>query len=263
VLTLRPLISKGDILRAYNPSKPRSDSAFRRLRREGVVSDGITIRPRSGGRQRGTITAFYALNEDAVIAYRHGDHDLAVKLATQSAKVEKSPAARELAKVASAGFSRADYVITDVDGVYTMIVEAKHRTPLDTLAEHAVADRRRFDKRLHALGARSFLAWLEVVRDDGAELKDENGVRLWMPRTPELLELGSHHAPVLVRSDLMNGVLWTYVQKAYTLRQDDDADIGDDPFGDLRPAMPDNLSELLDVAPLRPLTATGPALRWA
>lgn len=61
----------------------------------------------------------------------------------------------------------------------------------------------------------------------------------------------------------MDGVLWTYTQKAYTLGQDDDADIGNDPFGDLRPAMPGNLSELLDAAPLRPLPATGPALRWA
>lgn len=262
MLTLRPLISKSDILRAYNPSKPDSESAFRRLRREGVISDGITIKPRSGGRQRGTIIAFYALNEDAAIAYRHGDHDLAVKLATQSAKVEKSPAARELAKVASAGFGQGADVIADVDGVYT-VVQAKYRKSLDTLAERAVVDHRRFGKRLNALGARSFLAWLEVIRDDGAELKDEDGLRLWMPRTPELLELGAHHAPVLVRSDLMNGVLWTYVQKAYTLRQDDDADTGDDPFGDLRPAMPANLSELLDAAPLRPLTATGPALRWA
>lgn len=262
MLTLRPLISKGDILRAYNPSKPNSDSAFRRLRREGVVSDGITIKPRSGGRQRGTITAFYALNEDAAIAYRHGDHDLARKLATQSAKVEASAAARELAKVASAGSDQGVDVIFDVDGVYT-IVNAKHRAPLDILAQRAVMDRRRFDRRLRALGARSFLAWLEVIREDGAELKDEDGLRLWMPRTPELLELGADHAPVLVRSDLMNGVLWTYVQKAYTLREDDDASSGKDPFGDLRPGLPDGLAELLDDAPLRPLAATGPALRWA
>lgn len=262
MLTLRPLISKGDILRAYNPSKPDSESAFRRLRKEGVISDGITIRPRSGGRQRGTITAFYALNEDAAIAYRHGDHDLAAKLATQSAKVEKSSAARQLAKAASTGFDQGSDVIADVDGVYTF-GQAKYRKPLDTLAERAVVDRRRFNKRLNALGARSFLAWLEVIHDDGAELKDEDGLRLWMPRTPELLEMGAHHAPVLVRSDLMSGVLWTYVQKAYTLRPDDDVVVGDDPFGDLRPATPDNLSELLDRAPLRPLTATGPALRWA
>ncbi len=50
------------------------------------------------------------------------------------------------------------------------------------------------------------------------------------------------------------------------MEQHDDAGSagsGDDPFGDLRPAMPDNLSELLDVAPLQPLTATSPALRWA
>jgi hypothetical protein len=262
VLTLRPLISKGDILRAYNPSKPDSESAFRRLRKEGVISDGITIKPRSGGRQRGTITAFCALNEDAAIAYRHGDHDLAVKLATQSAKVEKSPAARELAKVASTGSVHGANLIVDVDGVYAIVL-AKYREPLDTLAERVVVVRRRFDKRLNALGARSFLAWLEEIGEDGAELKDEDGVRLWMPRTPELLALGVSGAPVLVRSDLMNGVLWTYVQKAYTLRQADDPDVGDDPFGDLRPTTPDNLSELLDAAPLRPLTATGPALRWA
>lgn len=262
MLTLRPLIAKGDILRAYNPSKPDSESAFRRLRKEGVISDGITIKPRSGGRQRGTIIAFYALNEDAAIAYRHGDRDLAVKLATQSAKVERSPAARELAKAAAVGFGHEDDVMADVDGVYT-VLQTTHPEPLDTLAERAVVDRRRFDKRMNALGARSFLAWLEVIRDDGAELKDEDGLRLWMPRTPELLELGAHHTPVLVRSDLMNGVLWTYVQKAYTLRQDKKADTSDDPFADLRTTMPDNLSELLGAAPLRPLTATGPALRWA
>jgi hypothetical protein len=262
VLTLRPLISKSDILRAYNPSKPDSESAFRRLRREGVISDGITIKPRSDGRQRGTITAFYALNEDAAIAYRHGDRDLAMKLASQSAKVETSPAARELAKVASTGFDQGIDMIFDVDGVYA-IFHAEHCAPLDHLALRAVTDRRRFDKQLRALGARSCLAWLEVIREDGAELKDEDGLRLWMPRTPELLELGADHAPVLVRSDLMNGVLWTYVQKAYTLRHDDDANTDDDPFGDLRPAMPDDLAGLLDAAALRPLAATGPELRWA
>jgi hypothetical protein len=262
VITFRPLISKGDILRAYNPSKPNSDAAFRRLRNEGVVSEGIMIRPRSGGRQRGTFTLFYTLNEDAVIAYRHGDRELAEKLAGRAGQAENSPAARQLVKFASNTFDQGIDVVADIDGVYS-VMQAKHRGPLDTLAHRAGADRRRFGKRLYALGARSTLAWVEGIHDDGAELKNEDGQRLWMPPTPDLVALGEGHAPVLVRSDLMNGVLWTYVQKAYTLPSDDVVAASGDPFGDLRPAMPDRLSELLDVAPLRPLTVTGPTFRWA
>src|SRR4051794_24367579 len=53
MLAFRPLVSKNAILRAYNPNRPDSESAFRRLRKAKVVSEGITIKPRRGGRQRG------------------------------------------------------------------------------------------------------------------------------------------------------------------------------------------------------------------
>jgi hypothetical protein len=259
VLTFRPFVSKGDILRAYNPGKPESESAFRRLRKEGVISEGITIKPRSGGRQRGTITAFYALNEDAAIAYRHGDVDLALKLSKRAAEVESSSAARELIKIASAETIGAIDAIASLDGMYALI-EVKHRKPLDMLAERVVRDRSKFNKRLDRLGARYSLAWLVDVHEHGAELKDEAGLSFSMPRTPELLELADEHAPVSVRTDLMNGVLMTFIEKAYAVP---DTGASGDPFGDLRPALPDNLSDLLDEAPLRPLALTGPGLRWA
>jgi hypothetical protein len=266
VLTMRPLISKRDIIRAYNPSKPESEAVFRRLRAEGVISEGITIKPRRAGRQRGTITAFCSLNEDAAIAFRHGDRGLAVKIAGQADKVEQSAAGRELAKVAATAFDRSD-VTVDVDGMY-LVVEAKNPEPLKKLARRAAADRRRFDKRMTALGARSILARVQTVRAEGAELEDEAGVHLWMPATPELLAFGEHGAPVLVRSELMHGVLWTYVEKAYALEEtiavsvEGSPDPGAGTFEGLRPPMPQDLPALLERAPLRPLTATGPALRW-
>jgi hypothetical protein len=259
VLTFRPFVSKSDILRAFNPGKPQSDSAFRRLRSEGVISEGITIKPRSGGRQRGTITAFYALNEDAAIAYRHGDLDLALKLGKRSAEVENSPAARELIRVASAETTSSVDAIANLDGMYALI-EEKHRRPLDTLAERVVNDRRKFDEHFDKLGARYSLAWLVAVHEYGAELKDQAGLIFWMPRTPELLQFAAEHAPISVRTDLMNGVLMTFIEKAYALP---DTPAGEDPFGDLLPALPANLGDLLDKAPLRPLALTGPGLRWA
>jgi hypothetical protein len=256
VLTFRPFISKSDILRAYDPGKPESDYAFRRLRKAGVISDGITVKPRSGGRQRGTITAFYALNEDAAIAYRHGDVDLALKLGKRSSEAENSPAARELVKVASS--EKVDMVV-DLDGVYALI-QVKHRKPLDKLAERTVRDRRKFEKQLSELGARSSLAWLVMVHEHGAVLRDQAGVSFSMPPTPELVELAAGDSPISVRTDLMNGVLMTFIERAYAVP---DTAPADDPFGDLRPALPENLADLLDNAPLQPLALTGPGLRWA
>ncbi|HEY6759631.1 MAG TPA: hypothetical protein VI318_09080 [Baekduia sp.] len=255
MLAFRPLISKGDILRAYNPNKPDSEAVFRRLRQEGVVSEGVAIRPRRGGRQRGTVAAFYALNEDAVVAYRHGDVELARKLAQVAATVERGRAARKLAEVAAVEEGR----VADLEGLYAYMESPDRREPLDVLAERATKDRRRFDKRLGALGARATLARLVALRDEHAELKDPDGLRFVMPRTPELIDL-AENAPVSLRTDLMNGVLMTFVHKAYDLPRLDE---GGDPFADLRPQLPADLDALLDGAPLRPVAVTGPGLRWA
>jgi hypothetical protein len=248
MLTFRPLISKDDILRAYNPNKPDSDSAFRRLRKERVISDGLVIRPRSGGRQRGTIAAFYALNEDAAIAYRHGHVELARALAARSAKAEDSGAARAVASAAT--------VVADLEGVYSRDDDADRRRPLDVLAERAANDRRKFGERLGALGLHATLARVVALHDDAAELRDQHGSTFLMPRTPQLIDLAAENTPVTLRSDLMNGVLMTFVEKAYVLPDED-------PFADFRPPHPENLRELLDAADLPPVRLTGPGLRWA
>jgi hypothetical protein len=255
---LRPFVTKADILLAYNPSKPESEAAFRRLRKEGVVSDGLVVKPRRGGRQRGTITAFAGLNEEAVIAYRHGDVGLAKELAAAAAAIERHEAAAAVAaevSVEAAG-------VADLEGLYDWLADPERREGLDVLADLVQEARRKRADRLIALGAHATVAWPVAIGEDSAELQDAGGARFLMPRTPRLLELATSSDPVALRSDLMNGVLMTLIEKAYKL-PGERSPMAADAFADLRPALPANLGEVLDRAPLPVAAPTGPGLRWA
>ncbi len=84
-----PFVSKVDIVRAYRPGAAVSDRTFRTLRARGVTSPGIDVRHRSGGRLKGQVRCYAALNIDAAVLARHDRHDEAAEVAEQEGHFEQ------------------------------------------------------------------------------------------------------------------------------------------------------------------------------
>lgn len=91
-----PLISKADILLAYDPTGQAGDAAFKRLRRSGVVSAGISLPVRKGAVLAGRVVAYCALNRDAVVAARRDNLAMARAIAERAATIEQSEPSRHL-----------------------------------------------------------------------------------------------------------------------------------------------------------------------
>jgi hypothetical protein len=263
VLAVRPLISKNDILRAYRPTAGPSEAVFRRLQGEGIVTNGIQIRPRRGGRLSGTITAFYALNEDAVVAYRQGDTKLAIRARKLAERAEKAAAARQVVRLASAEPTESAASATDLQAVYDVIAR-RDREPFDELAKRATRDRESISKHMQRHGTFVVLASLLEVGEDSASLASDAGLTFAMPRTPELVQMigRGERQPVSVRMEhLDTGAVLTIIEQGWRIGEPADRD--EDAFADLRPTLPADLDRRLDETPLRPVALTGPALRWA
>ncbi|MFI4978243.1 MAG: hypothetical protein ACHQC8_06170 [Solirubrobacterales bacterium] len=261
MLTERPLLSKREILRALDPTGRAGDSAFRRLKRGGFITAGIEVKPRRAGHLSGTVTAFCALNRDAATAYRKQRPDLALRLAGRAAKLESSGAARRLVAVATRE-TPSDIGDLDLDGIYIRIVRSDRR-PADDLARSVSTARRALQKSLSDIGVSTIVGTVMSVDGEAAEICSADGERYTLPASAlpsnGLAAVGS---PVSVRVELLgDGAMWTVVEPAWS--DVPAAGWSSDPFGDLRPRLPDNLDELLaSAASPRPLALIGPRLAW-
>lgn len=91
-----PFVTADELAAAYDPASP-AQSAPRRLRARGFISDGILHAPHHGGRLRGKTVVYCALNFNAVEAARDGEHDKARQLAACAAEIEARPDVHALA----------------------------------------------------------------------------------------------------------------------------------------------------------------------
>jgi hypothetical protein len=261
MLTERPLVSKREILRALDPTGRAGDSAFRRLKRGGFITAGIEVKPRRAGHLSGTVTAFCALNRDAATAYRKQRPDLALRLAGRAAKLESGGAARRLVAVAIRETS-IDTGELNLDGIYVR-VERSDRRPADDLARSVSSARRALGKSLSDIGVSTMVGTVMNVDGEVAEILSVDDERYILPASAlplnGLVAVGS---PVSVRVEVLgDGAMWTVVEPAWS--DAPTADRSSDPFGDLRPRLPDNLDELLArTASPRPLALIGPRLAW-
>jgi hypothetical protein len=260
MLTERPLLSKAEVLRGLDPTGRAGDSAFRRLKRDGFITGGIQVKPRRGGRLSGTVTAFCALNRDAATAYRKRRPDLALRLAARAAKLESGASARRLAE-AAARETPLDTGEVGLEGIYLRLVRGDRR-PADDLARGVADARRALAGPLTAIGVSTIVGTLTRLDLDAAEIVSADDERYTLPPSALLSSRLGVGSPVSVRVELLgDGALWTVVEPAWS-----DAPAGrpnDDPFGDLRPALPRGLSGLLGPADaVRPLALTGPRLAW-
>lgn len=92
-----PFVSKEEILDAYLPvhSNQSRETAYRRLRRDELISDGLALVLRgAGGRVRGRQHLYCALNRDAARLARHGREAEARALAGEADRLEGSEGAR-------------------------------------------------------------------------------------------------------------------------------------------------------------------------
>jgi hypothetical protein len=257
MLTERPLISKGEILRALDPTGRAGDSAFRRLKRDGFITGGIEVKPRRAGRLSGTVTAFCALNRDAATAYRKQRPDLALRLAARAAKLESSVPARRLAEVARHEVS-LDADELGLAGIYVRVVRSDRR-PADEFARHVANARRALEKPLADIGVRTIVGTVTRLDGEAAEIVSIDGERYTFPASVLPSGTPGVGSPVSVRVELLgDGVLWTVVEPAWS---DIQANENDDPFGDLRPRLPADINGLLGrVEGVRPLALVGPRL---
>jgi malonyl CoA-acyl carrier protein transacylase len=83
-----PFVDRDDILSAYRPGEPPSESRFRTLRRREVVSHGISLPIRKGNRFAGQVRAYSALNVDAAVLARHGEIKQAQRIAKKAERQE-------------------------------------------------------------------------------------------------------------------------------------------------------------------------------
>lgn len=259
MLTERPLISKRDILTALDPTGNAKDSAFRRLKRDGFISDGIEVKPRHKGHAHGTLMMFCTLNRDAATAYRKDSPELARRIATKARKIESSKAARKMVELASLE-SGDENERFDLNSLYIRATDVDRR-PVDELARQVEAARGSLKKAFKEMKVMTIHGTVKWVDKDAAEIDSPDGQRYTFP-----LYL-SHNFDVELESALSvrfeqlgDGSFWTLVERAWS---DAPEWSSEDLFGDLRPALPANLDRVLDDAsPARPLTLLGPHLAW-
>jgi hypothetical protein len=259
----RPFLTKQEILRAYDPAGRASDAAFKRLRREGVVSAGVTIRPRRSGRIAGRLTAYSALNRDAAVAYRKDRASLARRIAKAAARVEQSSNARRFALLATEG--SPDEAQPTLHSVVCHVASLD-RSVVDDLARKTL--RLREDDLANALtetGVTLVLGVVARILDQSAELQASDGLSYSVP-VSELATRGLAHQgePVAVWMEgLGEGGLFTVLEPAWA---DDEETVwnaqSDRPFDEDRPPLPEDLDQRLDdvLGHARPVALTGPAL---
>jgi hypothetical protein len=103
-----PFVSKEEILDAYLPvqSNQSRETAYRRLRRDELISDGLALVLRgAAGRVRGRQQLYCALNRDAARLARHGREDEARALAEEADRLEGSEYARRFVGFLERAFS--------------------------------------------------------------------------------------------------------------------------------------------------------------
>jgi hypothetical protein len=260
MLTERPLISKRDILTVLDPTGNAKDSAFRRLKRDGFISGGVEVKPRHEGHAHGTLVMFCALNRDAATAYRKGSPELARRIAAKARKIESSKAARQMVELAGLEIGDKDDRF-DLDSVYRRVADLDRR-PADELARQVEAARASWEKAFREMRVMTIHGTVKCVDKEAAEIDSPDGQRYAFP-----LHLTNNYdialkAALSVRFEqLGDGSFWTLVGPAWSDASEEENQ--GDPFGDLRPALPENLDRMLDTAqPRRPLALIGPHLAW-
>lgn len=258
MLTERPLISKRDILTALDPTGNAKDSAFRRLKRDGFITGGVEVKPRHEGHAHGTLMMFCALNRDAATAYRKDSPELARRIAKRARKIESSKAARWLVELACRDTDEGTGKF-DLDSVYRRVADLDRR-PADDLARQVEAARGSWEKAFREMRVLTIHGTVSNLGAEAAEIDASDGRRYSIPCLTVKYDLVLETALSVRFEQLGDGSFWTLVEPAWS-----DAPKGSssDLFGDLRPALPENLERVLEDAPrARPLALIGPNLAW-
>lgn len=94
-----PFVTREDLWRAYRPGVRFSESAFQRLRTQGLVTGGVRAARRAGGRAAGQQRLFSRLNLLAVDAHRSGHAEEAAYLCGRAAEIEADARMAESARL--------------------------------------------------------------------------------------------------------------------------------------------------------------------
>jgi hypothetical protein len=87
-LTERPLMTRAELKATAETFGGVSDRIFRRWQQEGLLTRGVTLRPREGGHAAGSLVLFSSLNRDALAFHRQGDAAAARDLREQAGRLE-------------------------------------------------------------------------------------------------------------------------------------------------------------------------------
>jgi hypothetical protein len=99
-----PLATRDEIVAAFKLGADiASDSPLKTLRQKGIVSPGVRVLPRHGGRLAGQKVFYSSLCIDAARLARHGRLDLARSLCAAASELEQMPEAGVVAQAAVDG----------------------------------------------------------------------------------------------------------------------------------------------------------------
>lgn len=84
----RPLIDRGDLLDALGPIPQRAELSYRWLRKRGLISPGVSVRPRRAGALYGSAVVLSALNREAIAALRVNDLNSAREVSLEATRLE-------------------------------------------------------------------------------------------------------------------------------------------------------------------------------
>jgi hypothetical protein len=207
VTTIRdlPFVSKEDILDAYLPvqADQSRETAFRRLRRDCLISSGIALSVRGpSGRLRGRPHIYCALNRDAARLARHGRDEEARELAEESGRLEASESAGHLVtafeRILSAASTDRPLIVSAAPGsgkthllaeLFRLILErdaSVHPAVIDIV--HDVDAVRSRVSSLHEVQVKLY-GKVTRVAGELAELDVQEGRQVVLP-VDELVELG-------------------------------------------------------------------------
>lgn len=257
-----PLISKADILLAYDPTGRAGDAAFKRLRRSGAVSAGISLPIRKGAGLSGRVVAYCALNRDAVVAVRRDNWEMARTIAERAATIEQSEPSRHLAALVRT--PSADWrVSSDPNRILQSLLALSwecRRTDVTDLARRvqSVRDTIFRSDDVHSILGRvmemtNSTAWLESVERD----------RWTLPRSL-LAERGLDRSGKLVHliiESLPHGALLTVAEQALGDEEEVEPNRDYDPWSMLREPRSREVSEALSrIARREALPVAAPTL---
>jgi hypothetical protein len=192
-----PLVAKDAVLDAFLPVQEElRESAFRKLRREGLISRGIPLNLRGAhGQIFGRPHLYCTLNRDAVRLARHGHKEEARALAARSGSLEDTEAARHVAAVIEAAVQTAGVDLAAINRALRGLARSDEET-LRSLT--SAIDAARADSPALAYIEKTIYGRVWRLEDELAEVEADDGRILLIP-IEDLDESACVGAPVALR----------------------------------------------------------------